>query len=1088
MATVQRPSTNGIPPYEKVVAREFDRATRRLRALDVGAWVLALGAIILGYGLTVALVDKLWDLSAAVRLTAWCCFMVGSGVFLGYALTRLVWRKVNPHFIARQLEQTVPGAKNSLINWLDLRDQPLAPVIRGSLGRRAAKDVGHADAEKAISARAVWWCGSIAAVLLVVQLGWLAAAPGQVLSLLQRAFFPFDQARIAAQTTLTLLQPVSGDVALAANQPLAVRVQAEGYVPAVNQKDSLKLHFRYHDHEPFEERRLQRDVDGNWTTVVPADQVRNGLWYKITGGDARLPEDREYRVDVRAAPQVLRFEASFKYRPYLRHPDRNVVYDINVRPTIKELRGTELTLTVRTNRVLQQCLLELKTAAGRKELQGEPVAGDPEAWRFRWVLDQNGTFRVLFKSREGEDNIDRQSSTVEVIPDLAPEVVLTRPAKDVALPANGTLAVKGFASDDFGVKSMQLRLKLLKAPTTPELQPKPYRPDVSFQLVNGKYPLRLDYSDFLALDSLRTVTGEAFPLAAGMELEYWLAARDNCDYPDKDGNVGESKRYKLTIQPPETDKNKSAGDRKSAEQQAQQDQKKQDGNQEAQNMQAQAQSDAAQGGNQKQEGNGNGNQQQGDKEKEVADAMNESNSPGTAKGGGEDNKSGAGNPSPSDQGSGKDSGTPGANKQPSSEGKDGGEKGADPGKQKGGPEDPKKNDAGQGKDKSGEGSPGDPKSGGADQGGASAKSAGKGADTDKGAGSGAAKDKGGDPKAGSGQGGGEQGQPKEGVDPKGATPTTKGGAKGTPVATDEPLANSKGAEPSNQPPPADAKAGPPDASQAAGNSKSGDRREATLDDIAKLREQLNDPAQREAAMKGLEKIGEQAGDPAVQKAAEKIFEEARGQPGLAKDDGVPKGTPGLKGQDKGQGKGQETGNADPASGKSGQAKAEPGQSKAEGPKSAPTGAVKNDPTKQGSGIPGVDNRGTTTPEDPANRQPVDEAAARRAADLQLQKLQDQIDKLRKQFTPDVMKKLNWTDKDRDDFLRQKMADALKRAQQKGIAETPPAPGSLAGQIPGTGPRNLQGNRPPESGSVTGERPLAPPELREPQKIFQNPGK
>ena len=137
-----------------------------------------------------------------------------------------------------------------------------------------------------------------------------------------------------------------------------------------------------------------------------------------------------------------------------------MIYDKNVQPTIKELRGTELTLTVRTNRILKQCALELKTIAGKKELPGEAVPNDPEAWRFKFVLDQSGDFRILFKSKDDEVNVDRHPSKIEVIPNRAPVVHLTKPAKDVALPANGTLVVKGNATDDFGVKSMLLRLKL----------------------------------------------------------------------------------------------------------------------------------------------------------------------------------------------------------------------------------------------------------------------------------------------------------------------------------------------------------------------------------------------------------------------------------------------------------------------------------------------------------------------------------------------------------------------------------------------------------------------------------------------------
>ena len=77
-----------------------------------------------------------------------------------------------------------------------------------------------------------------------------------------------------------------------------------------------------------------------------------------------------------------------------------------------------------------------------------------------------------------------------------------------------------------------------------ELQPKPYRPNIKFQLVNGKYPLKLDYSDFVAFDGLKTTAGQPFPLSAGMELEYWLEARRQLRLSQQ----GRQRRREQTVQ------------------------------------------------------------------------------------------------------------------------------------------------------------------------------------------------------------------------------------------------------------------------------------------------------------------------------------------------------------------------------------------------------------------------------------------------------------------------------------------------------------------------------------------------------------
>ncbi|HYV35679.1 MAG TPA: DUF4175 family protein, partial [Gemmataceae bacterium] len=849
MATAQHTpvKSSAVPQYESFVEQQLAHARRRLLGFDAAAWALLLGAVVLAYGLSMSLTDLFLDLPTSVRVVCWGVFM--AALIVGAVVAaRWLLSSVNPHFLARQLEQTVPDAKNSIINWLDLRAEPLAPVIRGSLGRRAAKDLSHADTERAISGKSLWWLGGIAGVLLLLQIGWLIASPGQAWSLLQRAFFPLDfSKRIALRTTLTLLKPEGGNVAVPPNQPVVFRVQADGFVPPLNHKDALKLHFGYHKNEPFEERPLLCDADGVWTTTVHADQVRGGFWYKITGGDAQLPEVGEYRVDVHAAPQVLRFEAAFKFRDYLKTKDKKVVFDKNVRPSIKEMRGTEVTLTVRTNRTLQQCVMELKQGGVKLDLAGEPVPGDPEAWRFKWLLDQSGEFRIHFKSKEGEENVDRQASKIEVIPDLAPEVVMTKPAQDLSLPANGTLVVDGYATDDFGVKSMQLRLKLLKAVgPMPELKAKPYRQGMSFQLVNGKYPLKLDYSDFLALDKVQTATGDPFPLAAGMELEYWIEAHDNCDYPSKDGNLGQSMRYKLTITPSETDKKKAEQDRQAAENGVGQKQGQQDEALKNQNTQAEAENKANGGAGSQ----GGASQEQDDLKKQadaVQKAMDGAGNKGEAKPGEQPNGE-AKEKGPQD-GSGGDAkgGEPqqkegaGDSKEPGDQNKDN-QAGASKGN-KGGSGDQPKSAAGDGKGPgdaaAGQPPPGEKKDGKGD----AAKSSPKGGPNNDGA----AKGKGSpdaDPKMDLGQqkGGGDP-------DPKNLASAPPGQTKGTELAdnaspkkgpgTLEQAAKAKGGDPTDQPPPPGATPGPPDPSQAS-SGKAGDRKDSKLEDVAKLRDHLED--------------------------------------------------------------------------------------------------------------------------------------------------------------------------------------------------------------------------------------------------------
>ena len=135
------------------------------------------------------------------------------------------------------------------------------------------------------------------------------------------------------------------------------------------------------------------------------------------------------------------------------------------------------------------------------------------------TLDQPGSFRVRFTCSDGEENVDRGEYPIDVHSDAAPTVVLTSPAKDVALPENGTLEIEGRASDDFGVKELALYVRVMTGSSKPNLQPKLYRPDKSFQFADGSYPDAIDYKDFLALDELKDDKGlsQRYTFAGGVE-------------------------------------------------------------------------------------------------------------------------------------------------------------------------------------------------------------------------------------------------------------------------------------------------------------------------------------------------------------------------------------------------------------------------------------------------------------------------------------------------------------------------------------------------------------------------------------------
>src|SRR5579875_868400 len=352
MATdLGRVKSTAANKYDALVAAQLKQAETRIRMLDLTAGLLGFAALSMAYIVGMVLCDSKFLLSSHTRQLALYVFLAGSAVYLFFAVFRPLWLRVNPYYAARQVEQQLPHAKNSIVNWVDLHERPLPLVIRNALNQRAARDLSHVDLERAISGRRAAWMGGLTALLACAFLAlyfWLGPAP--LLSLLKRTFNPFEAVGISTRTRLTLRKPEGGNATVTVGRGVGFVVDVGGRVPDPRSADAVKLLYRYEDNDPWLERRLIPESSGEWTTSLSAIEVQNGFWYRITGGDAAT---EEYRIRVRAAPAITDFRATYHFRPYIACAD-----EVHRERELKAWRGTEVLLRVRTNRTLREARLE----------------------------------------------------------------------------------------------------------------------------------------------------------------------------------------------------------------------------------------------------------------------------------------------------------------------------------------------------------------------------------------------------------------------------------------------------------------------------------------------------------------------------------------------------------------------------------------------------------------------------------------------------------------------------------------------------------------------------------------------------------
>jgi hypothetical protein len=980
--------------HASFVEAQLARAEGRIRLVDQSAALLGLLAGTLAYAVLMILLDRFFALSGATRQVGFLLYVVAAALYLAIAVVRpLLWR-VNPYFAARQIEQTLPGSRNHVVNWIDLRDEKLPAVIKNTLGQRAARDLSRTDVDRAIASTRALVAGGAAALFAVLFIAlFLILGPNPFGSFLARAFTPFGNTAVATRTQVTIVRPENGDAAVTIGNPVTIVARVEGRIPDARAKDAPCLLYRHDPSEPYRQRYLQRDDTGNdWGATVAPRDVGNGFWYRVTAGDATTPE---YHVKVRTAPLIADFLATYRYRPYVGKANR-----IRTSRRLEDLRGSEVTLLARTTRTVKEGRLDFESAVGGGQaIPGERVPGEPQSLRFRLVLDQPGRYRIRFTSTEGEPYVDATAHDVVVLPDHPPRVRITAPAKDVTLPADGHLKIAGEASDDYGIARLALCLEI--AGGKQKLKSLPYE---AHRLGKPGYgtPRHLPYQDLLDLPKLVDEQGKRAELKPGTVVEYWLEAADACDFPAANVTLS-TPRYKITIaegkenEQQKKDRGAAQQQKKKDEQQRGEDMQKEQADRDQKRKEEEKRNDAdtrarekeredaKKGGNpddQQNESKGddkqgqasNGAPKQNERDKQTEQTANDlknaldkdGKGEGSAAGKKDEGKDGKSPDSKSDDGkdgkekdkSGKGSGTP--------RDKGGPEKGRRPPDKEANPNDLKED-----KDKGGKGKPGKEE----------------------------------DPTAKDDPNKAEKGDGSKG---------SKG--KEGPKKDNQPDKGKNDPDKKKQPRPEDAR--PSDVERAAKDLKSKDpqKREKATSDLQGMQEKAKDPQTREAARKALEQ-------------AKKDGQPGKEGPGGKGDEGPKKDG---KGDSPGKGKGKKDGDEKKGEGNSG------GSGK-------PKDKQKNAGGDPGEGADRRESSGSGGQPSPPKRKG-EKPDRHRASMMQLEEFKKKVDK-------GILEKMKMSKEQFEKFLRDYADLARRQAKEKDDPELLPAPAGAT--LPGMGARPVR---------------------------------
>lgn len=379
-----------VSKQEEFVEKQLASAQQRIRLLD---WFSTGLMLLIGLFACLAislLVDRYVETPAGTGWAALVICLLGAGAYVYWALYRPTRRDINPFYAARQVEQTIPDAKNSVVNYVDLKDEDFVPgSVKTAIGNRAAKDLKNVDLNRAIQRKQILWLGGIALFFFLASV--------------VMAFLP------PTRTTLKLIVPKEGNTTVVQGEDVRFEVEIKGRIPAKGEPDAPRVRIWYNPDDPttYEERPLE-PVEGQrsmFALTVPARQVRNGFHYKVLAGNAQTVD---FEVKLHIVPQFTGWIIEYEYPEYLgREPrkdsDQNLVGYYN----------TMVTITALTNRPVKSG--EIKIDGVIKTVPGTLLDDNSEAIRFRFPMMKNGHYWVRFTTTEGHTNPDPQRYKISLV-------------------------------------------------------------------------------------------------------------------------------------------------------------------------------------------------------------------------------------------------------------------------------------------------------------------------------------------------------------------------------------------------------------------------------------------------------------------------------------------------------------------------------------------------------------------------------------------------------------------------------------------------------------------------------------------------
>lgn len=515
---------------EQYIDDHISRTRRALKLADFSAGVIMLVAGVLAFLLVAGVIDH-WiipgGLGSAGRLALFTLLVLGVGWHVWRRFVPLL-RSINPVYAAHTIEKSSPTLKNSLLNVILFRGhrQQMSAKVYHALEQQAAQRLSAAPTEASVDHAALLRLGYALLAVVAACTLYAVLSPKNLAVSAIRIIDPWSD--VAAPSRVKILNIEPGATSVARGERVAISAE----VHAIGEDEPVRLRYSTDDQQLVDETiTMTRPVGATrFTADLPratdsnrAAGVMNNLEYWIEAGDARSPR---FKLSVFDRPTIVVQRVEYHAPAYTGEPSRSVD---NV-GDIRGLEGTTVAIEALANQPIRTAYVDFD-ADGTNDLK-MAIDGERATAGFELKLRPDrrtplhSSYVLRYTTTEGRANSDPAQYTIDVTPDYAPEVRLTKPEEpEVTVRVGDTVQLGAEARDpDYALSQVRVLGRVGEKDLTV----------VDMPLKDGRG----------RFTGSRMFTPADGGLKAGDVLEYWAEARDN---RRPEANIGVSEHRRMRI-------------------------------------------------------------------------------------------------------------------------------------------------------------------------------------------------------------------------------------------------------------------------------------------------------------------------------------------------------------------------------------------------------------------------------------------------------------------------------------------------------------------------------------------------------------